>query len=181
MEGRAREGSKMRKREDGERARERSALEGWGGVAGRTKDPPARGRPLVAKLEDQGQLSRKGAVRTSRPRAGHTPPIPRPPPPAPPPTVSPLFLPWTFIVSPGVQARLEHSPTLLSPPWQGRGAKISGLRPTDHPPCPGPGGWVVRMYSIILFWKSNASSFLILYKEETNKVCFCVYCLFIVL
>lgn len=42
------------------------------------------------------------------------------------------------------------------------------------------GGWAVRMYSIILFWKLNASSFLILYKEETNKVCFCVYCLFIV-
>lgn len=53
--------------------------------------------------------------------------------------------------------------------------------PLSPQPCPGPGGWVVRMYSIILFWKLDASSFLILYKEETNKVCFCVYCLFIVL
>lgn len=77
-----------------------------GGVPGRRTEPPARGRPLVAILEDQGQLSRKGAVRTSR-APGQATPRPQP------------FLPLTFIVSPGVQARLEHLPTLLSP-WARR-------------------------------------------------------------
>lgn len=47
-----------------------------GGVTGRRTEPPARGRPQVATLEDQGQLSRKGAVRTSRPRARHPPTLP---------------------------------------------------------------------------------------------------------
>lgn len=85
----------------------------------------------------------------------------------------------TFLWSPRVQARLEHSLTLLSSWARRQDFWAPAHRPP--PPCPGPGGWVVRMYSIILFWKLDASSFLILYKEETNKVCFCVYCLFIVL
>lgn len=91
-----------------------------GGVTGRRTEPPARGRPQVATLEDQGQLSRKGAVRTSRPRARHPPP----------------FLPLTFIVSPGVQTRLEHSPTLLSP-W----ARRQDFWAPAHRPPSLPGAW----------------------------------------
>lgn len=141
----------------------------WGGgVTGGRTEPPARGRPLVATLEDQGQLSRKGGSGPPGP-GGQAPPHP------PPPTLPSFDI---YCEPGGVQVRLERSPTPLSP-WARR--QDFGLRPIDHPPCPEPGGGVVRMYSIILFWKSNASSFLILYKEETNKVCFCVYCLFIVL
>lgn len=89
-----------------------------------------------------------------------------------------LFLPLTFILNPGVQARFEHLPILGS--RLGKAPRFLGSGPQTTLRAQVLGGWAVRMYSIILFWKLNASSFLILYKEETNKVCFCVYCLFIV-
>lgn len=89
-----------------------------------------------------------------------------------------LFFPLTFTLSPGVQARFKHLPIL--PSRLGKAPRFLGSGPQTTLRAQVLGGWAVRMYSIILFWKLNASSFLILYKEETNKVCFCVYCLFIV-
>lgn len=141
-----------------ERRRERKALArgAW------ATNPLARSRPLVAGLGAQGQLSRE--VGRPDPRQ----PWARRPPPS-----------WTVMLSPRGQAGLEDSPILLSPWARRRDFWALPHRPL-LPARPGPGGWVVRMYSIILFWKLDASSFLILYKEETNKVCFCVYCLFIV-
>ena len=112
--------------------------------------------------------SRSASLGRGGGRSGHWRPGSRPPP-------LPSFDIYSEPGGPGQTQTLAHPALPL-----GKAPRFLGLWPTDHPPCPGPGGWAVRMYSIILFWKLNASSFLILYKEETNKVCFCVYCLFIV-
>ena len=101
-------------------------------------------------------------------RSGHDQPRARPPP-------LPSF---DIYFEPGVQARFKHLPILRT--RLGKAPRFLGSGPQTTLRAQVLRGWAVRMYSIILFWKLNASSFLILYKEETNKVCFCVYCLFIV-
>lgn len=170
----ARGGAETRRARPPRGPRQRERAPPRGGSGGPREGPAACARaPPGGRARGPRSASQEGPARSSRRwgRGARTPPPP--------------LLPLTPTVSPGVRAGPEPSPLLLlpspPPPHAGQGAEISGLWPVDHPPCPGPGGWVVRMYSIILFWKSNASSFLILYKGETNKVCFCVYCLFIVL